>query len=87
MCSRRELAEFYASIATGGESKDDVRLHELRHSFAAVGASGGNSLLVIGALLGHAEHKTTQRYAHLYDETLRHAANHVGRVIAEPTDE
>jgi len=41
---------------------DDVRLHDLRHSFAAVGASAGFSLQLIGALLGHTEVSTTQRY-------------------------
>ena len=61
----------------------DVRLHDLRHSFAAVGAAGGDSLLVIGALLGHREQSTTARYAHLSDDPVRAAANRIsGRVAA-----
>jgi site-specific recombinase XerD len=43
-------------------------LHDLRHSFASAGAAGGLSLPVIGALLGHKDPKTTQRYAHLADD-------------------
>ena len=55
-----------------------VRLHDLRHSFASMLVSGGTSLPVIGALLGHTQSQTTQRYAHLYDDALRAAANSVG---------
>jgi integrase len=61
---------------------DDVRLHDLRHAFASVGASGGDSLLVIGALLGHRDAKTTQRYAHLQDDPVRAAANRISGTIA-----
>ena len=43
----------------------DVRLHDLRHSFASVGAAGGDSLIIIGKLLGHRQSGTTARYAHL----------------------
>ncbi len=60
----------------------DVRLHDLRHSFASVGASHGESLLVIGALLGHARAETTRRYAHLSDDPLRAAAEAIGDRIA-----
>jgi integrase len=59
----------------------DVRLHDLRHSFASVGAAGGLSLPIIGALLGH-RHATTARYAHLSADPLRAANNAVGARIA-----
>ena len=59
----------------------DVRLHDLRHSFASVGASGGDSLLIISALLGHHDSKTTQRYAHLADDPLRQAADRIAGQI------
>lgn len=36
----------------------DVRLRDLRHSFASIGVSSGTPLMVIGALLGHADHAT-----------------------------
>jgi integrase len=58
-----------------------VRLHDLRHSFASVLASAGLSLPVIGALLGHTQPGTTARYAHLFDDPLRAAAEHVGAVV------
>jgi integrase len=61
---------------------DDVRLHDLRHSFAAVGASAGFSLPLIGALLGHSEVATTQRYAHLADDPTKAAAEAIGARIA-----
>ncbi|MFQ5528202.1 MAG: site-specific integrase, partial [Thermoanaerobaculia bacterium] len=44
---------------------EDVRLHDLRHSFASVGAGAGLSLPIIGKLLGHTQAATIQRYAHL----------------------
>lgn len=61
---------------------EDVRPHDLRHSFASVMVAGGASLPMIGALLGHKDVKTTARYAHLATDPLRAAADHVGGVIA-----
>jgi integrase len=62
---------------------EDVRLHDLRHSFASFGAASGMGLPVIGALLGHKEMRTTQRYAHLADDPLRAASEAIaGRVAA-----
>src|SRR5207248_4780757 len=61
---------------------DDVRLHDLRHSYAAVGAAAGFSLPLIGALLGHSEVATTQRYAHLADDPVRRANEAIGARIA-----
>ena len=60
----------------------DVRLHDLRHSFASLGAGSGMGLPVIGALLGHREARTTARYAHLSDDPLRAASDAIGRQIA-----
>jgi len=56
----------------------DVRLHDLRHSFASIGAGAGLGLPVIGALLGHAQAATTARYAHLASDPLQQAANLIG---------
>lgn len=61
---------------------DDVRLHDLRHSFASVAVASGMSLPMIGALLGHSQPQTTARYAHLSDDPLKTAAEIVGRRIA-----
>lgn len=60
----------------------DVRLHDLRHSFASVGAAGGMSLNVIGGLLGHRQTQTTSRYAHLAADPLKTAANQIAAAIA-----
>jgi len=61
---------------------DDVRLHDLRHSFACIAVSGGASLPIIGALLGHSDSATTQRYAHLHDDPLKAASDAVGSKIS-----
>ncbi len=60
----------------------DVRIHDLRHAFASLGAAGGDSLLVIGALLGHRSAKTTARYAHLSDHPLKDAAARISSEAA-----
>ena len=59
-----------------------VRLHDLRHSFASVAAVSGTSLLVIGKLLGHAQHATTFRYAHLARDPVTAAGDAVAQRIA-----
>lgn len=62
---------------------EGVRLHDLRHSYASVGAAGGLSLPVIGALLGHSQPSTTARYAHLAASPLHDAADAIGaRILA-----
>jgi site-specific recombinase XerD len=61
---------------------EDVRLHDLRHSYASVGAVGGDSLMVIGALLGHRTAQSTERYAHLGDDPVRRAAERISGEIA-----
>jgi integrase len=60
----------------------NVRIHDLRHSYASVGAVGGFSLPIIGALLGHKHAMTTARYAHLSADPLRAANEAVGGRIA-----
>ena len=49
----------------------DIRIHDLRHTFASMMVSVGASLEMIGKLLGHSQMQTTQRYAHLMDSPLR----------------
>lgn len=60
----------------------DVRLHDLRHSFASTAIRDNISLMVIGKLLGHALAETTSRYAHLSDEVIADAAERVSGSIA-----
>jgi site-specific recombinase XerD len=59
----------------------DVRIHNLRHTFASLLVSGGASLEMIGRLLGHTQIGTTQRYAHLIDAPLRAGVNAVGEML------
>ena len=59
----------------------DVRIHDLRHSYASVAAASGMSLPFIGALLGHKEFATTQGYVHLMNDPLKVAAQQVGARI------
>lgn len=60
----------------------DLHLHDLRHGFASALVSKGQSLEVIGAMLGHSQISTTKRYSHLYDDKLREAAEQVAEVVA-----
>jgi integrase len=59
-----------------------LRLHDLRHSFASIGLARGDALPVIGAILGHADVKTTSRYAHLADDPVRQTAEGISKVVA-----
>lgn len=76
------LQKVWAAVRTAA-GLDDVRLHDLRHSFASVGARSGESLLVIGKVLGHATTAATSRYAHLSDDPVRAAAEHVSKSIGD----
>jgi len=76
------LGRAWAGIRIRADLKD-VRLHDLRHTFASFGAAGGFGLPVIGALLGHRQPATTARYAHLADDPVRRAAYRIGNEIGD----
>ena len=61
---------------------ENIRIHDLRHTYASHLVSNGVSLSAIGKLLGHTQAATTQRYAHLADQALRDATNVFGNKIA-----
>jgi len=61
---------------------EGLRIHDLRHSYASQLVSGGASLPLIGALLGHSNPITTSRYAHLFRDPLKEATERVGAVIS-----
>ena len=60
---------------------DDVRIHDLRHSFASRALALGESLPMIGKLLGHTQVQTTARYAHLANESVKASGSRVGDSI------
>jgi integrase len=59
----------------------DVRMHDLRHSFASLLINSGRTLYEVQHILGHTQVKTTQRYAHLSQDTLLDAANAATRAV------
>lgn len=59
-----------------------VRLHDLRHTFASIGAGASLGLPIVGKLLGHSQPATTARYAHLDADPLRRATNLIGEHLA-----
>jgi integrase len=60
----------------------ELRIHDLRHSFASVGVAGGAGLLLIGKLLGHTHVATTSRYAHLADDPVKAAADRISGAVS-----
>ncbi len=62
---------------------DDVRLHDLRHSYASTAVASGDSLYLVGKVLGHKQASTTQRYAHLSDDPLKDVADRTAAKIAD----
>ena len=59
----------------------EVRLHDLRHSYASFLVNAGRSLYEVQKLLGHHDPKVTMRYAHLSPGALIEAANIVGNLV------
>jgi integrase len=82
---RADLQRPWAQI-TKHAKLDGLRIHDLRHSFASVGAAGGLGLPIVGKLLGHKDASTTQRYAHLADDPLRRGANTIAKSIKAALD-
>ncbi len=62
---------------------ENLRIHDLRHSFASGGLLVGEGLPMIGKLLGHNKVQTTARYAHLANDPVKAAANRIASRIAE----
>ena len=63
---------------------EDVRLNDLRHTFASVAVSNGVSLHIVGGLLGHTQPRTTARYAHLAADPLIEAAERLKLSLRAP---
>jgi integrase len=73
-------------VARGFAGLDDVRLHDLRHSYASLAVSRGVSLPIIGKLLGHKVPATTQRYAHLARDVVADINDSVGAAMVAAID-
>lgn len=63
-------------------SLDDVRMHDLRHSYASIGVAGGTSLFIVGKVLGHNDPATTKRYAHIAHGPIKSAADEISLEIS-----
>ena len=61
---------------------EEVRLHDLRHSFASTGAGAGMPLQMVGKLLGHSDPKTTARYSHIANDPAKAAADRIAETIS-----
>jgi integrase len=75
-----EIKKAWRTITRAAELHD-LRIHDLRHSYASQAISSGAPLALVGALLGHANPSTTARYAHLHHDPMREATERVGAII------
>ena len=75
------LDHVWQTVRTNAEL-EDVRLHDLRHSFASRALALGETLPVIGKLLGHSDIETTARYAHLAHDSVHETAERIAESIA-----
>ncbi|MDE0050902.1 MAG: tyrosine-type recombinase/integrase [Rhodospirillales bacterium] len=80
--SRLPHIHYYWYLVRKRAGLDDVRIHDLRHSFASRALALGEPLPMIGKLLGHTKIQTTARYAHLAMDSVREAAVEVSDSIA-----
>lgn len=78
----RSIRAFWHRIREEADLADDLRLHDLRHTFASQALMQGETLIMTGKLLGHRHAATTERYAHLEDRLLLDASNRVASEIA-----
>jgi integrase len=82
---RTDLKKPWAAITQAAGLKG-LRIHDLRHSFASVGAGASLGLPVIGKLLGHSQPATTARYSHLDADASRRAVEKIGSTISAAID-
>ena len=78
---RKDIKDAWARLRRDADLTN-ARAHDLRHTYASVLASAGQSLPIIGALLGHTTPTTTARYAHLFGDPLRKATEQAGAILS-----
>ncbi|MFT4967724.1 MAG: integrase [Candidatus Deianiraeaceae bacterium] len=76
----QDIKRFWATICKTAEI-ENLHMHDLRHTFASILANNGIDLHQTGKLLGHSNSRTTERYSHLHNNTLRNASELVGGVV------
>jgi integrase len=81
-----DLQPFWRRVRARAGLKD-VRIHDLRHTFASTAVASGQGLPMIGKLLGHTQVQTTARYAHLATDPIRNAAESVAASLQEALGE
>ena len=77
---KKSLGRFWRKIREEA-GLGDVRLHDLRHTYASMALAQGETVLTIGRLLGHRDPATTLKYAHLADAAVRQAVEAVGAIL------
>jgi integrase len=77
-----DLQPFWQRVRARAGLKD-VRIHDLRHTFASTAVAAGQGLPMIGKPLGHTQVQTTARYAHLATDPVRTAADSISKRLAE----
>jgi integrase len=80
--ARQRAREAGESLARAPDLSN-VRLHDLRHSFASFAVADGATLYMVGKVLGHKQSRTTEIYAHLHDDPLRAVAERTAAKIAD----
>ena len=81
-----DLQPFWQRVRARAGLKD-VRIHDLRHTFASTAVAAGQGLPMIGKLLGHTQVQTTARYAHLAADPVKNAADQVAENIEAAMNE
>jgi integrase len=83
-CPLENIRNVWAELCKSAQL-ENVRIHDLRHTFASHLVSGGVPLAVVGKLLGHTQSQTTERYAHLAESPLRAATNKFADLLTKQT--
>ncbi|WP_017430767.1 tyrosine-type recombinase/integrase [Vreelandella jeotgali] len=86
--TRKPYEFIYASWNTARRRAglEDVRIHDLRHSFASFLINNGRSIYEVQQILGHTQITTTERYSHLSRESLLEAADAAGSMVGDASD-